>query len=87
MYVIKIFEKNVSQIEIPIGYFYKCYICSVHQEKGTFIGWSEKENCKKFKTKKAAENKILFLNQKKEINHYLDDFRFEIEEINEMEEN
>lgn len=81
-------------VEVPItahikqyGFFTKCYQASVNGERGTWIGYTMENNrwqqIKQFKTLKAAENKLKFLEQKIDENGYMWDWKLSIQEIKE----
>lgn len=89
MYVIKVFcPYNAWNKEE--GYFTCCYRCKSSNEESasTWIGFThrkeEKELIKIFKTLKAAENKIKFLEEKIKENGYMWDWQLSVEKEERM---
>lgn len=82
MYVIKVIVP-ITSWNTDWGYFTSCYRSHTNEGYCTWIGYDriEEKLWKKFKSYKSAENKIKFLKEKVDLNGYMCDWKFEIEEI------
>lgn len=88
MYKIKVIAP-ITSWNIERGYFTSCYRSRGEDgEQSTWIAFTdrpEEEHLHKvFKTRKQAENKIKFLEEKTLMNGYMSDWKFEAEEIPEL---
>ena len=85
MYIIRVVAP-INDWNIDTGFFTGCYQAVIPGEhRGTWIGFTDRDEewslIKQFKTYKAAENKIKFLEKKIEENGYMWDWKLSIEEI------
>lgn len=86
MYVISV--KAPISWGTQIGFFTKCYRAGTSGEGcATWIGFTDRDEewskIKQFKTYKEAQNKLKFLEKKKEENGYMWDWELAIEPITE----
>ena len=85
-YVIKVSTPSIiNSYTRKIGFYTNCYQTSVNGERGTWIGFTSRDDewnkIKQFKTYKAAENKLNFLKKKIDMNGYMWDWELSIEPI------
>ena len=84
MYVIAI-RVPLSYWHTEAGFFTNCYKGQTNEGKATFIGFTNRDEewmkIKQFKTRKAAENKLAFLQKKIDENGWMWDWELSIQEI------
>ena len=86
MYVIFV-KAPITPWNVQSGFYTGCYRGKTNEGPATFIGFTDRDDnwmrIKQFKTLKAAENKLKFLENKIDDNGYMWDWELSIHEITE----